>query len=270
MVIAFAAAVTVLRKMRAVASIFIIILIATTMSVARAQTPAANLSYEVSSIKPNNSGPGDSSGDFGPHVRATNYTLKSLILLAYSIPEFQLIGGPDWIGTLRFDIEATTGDGVRPIDREQIFSLLRSLLEDRFQLKVHRETREEAVFNLVVGKNGSKLKETAEQDAHGSGGMHGGPDTAEMTGTGNSIEDLVRRLAAQVGRPVIDKTNLTGRFDFKLTFNPRTLVSADSSIQSAAPDIFTALQEQLGLKLESAKGPVEVLVIDSVSKPSEN
>ena len=269
MVIAFAAAVTVLRKIRAVA-LFTSILIATTMSVARAQTPAANLSYEVSSIKPNNSGPGDSSGDFGPHVRATNYTLKSLILLAYSIPEFQLIGGPDWIGTLRFDIEAKTADGVRPIDREQIFSLLRSLLEDRFQLKVHRETREEAVFNLVVGKNGSKLKETVEKGEHRSSGMGGGPDTAEMTGAGNSIEDLIRPLAAQVGRPVIDKTNLTGRFDFKLTFNPRPLVSADSSKQSAAPEIFTALQEQLGLKLESGRGPVEVLVIDSASRPTEN
>ena len=270
MVIAFAAAVTVLRIMRAVASIFIIILIAYIMSAARAQT-APNLSYEVSSIKPNNSGPGNSSGDFGPHLRATNYTLKSLILLAYSIPEFQLIGGPDWIGTLRFDIEAKTADdGVQPLGPEQIFSLLRSLLRDRFQLKVHRETREGEVFNLVVGKNGSKLKETVDKGAPRSGGVGGGPDTAEMTGTGNSIEDLIRRLAAQVERPVIDKTNLTGRFDFKLTFNPRPLVSADSPRQSAAPDIFTALQEQLGLKLESGRGPVEVLVIDSASKPTEN
>ena len=79
-----------------------------------------------------------------------------------------------------------------------------------------------------------------------------------------------RRLAAQVGRPIIDKTNLTGKFDFKMTFNARPLLSADSSKQSAAPDVFTALQEQLGLKLESARGPVDVLVIDSVQKPTEN
>jgi uncharacterized protein (TIGR03435 family) len=255
--------------MRAVTSIVIITAITSTMSAARTQT-AANFSYEVSSIKPNNSGPGNSSGDFGPHLIATNYTLRSLILLAYSIPEFQLIGGPDWIGTLRFDIEAKTADGVRSLGPELILTLLRSLLEDRFQLKVHRETREGAVFNLVVGKNGSKLKEAVENGGHRSGGVGGGPDTAEITGTGNSIEDLISRLAAQVGRPVIDKTNLTGRFDFKLTFNPRPLVSADSPGQSAASDIFTALQEQLGLKLESGRGPVEVLVIDSASKPTEN
>jgi uncharacterized protein (TIGR03435 family) len=265
-----------LRNMTTVVAAFIVAFaasLATTVSAVRAQTPAANLSYEVSSIKVNNSGSGNSSGEFGPHhLRATNYTLKSLILLAYSIPEFQLIGEPDWIGTLRFDIEAKTADGVQttPGSEQQILTLLRSLLEDRFQLKVHRETREGAVFNLVVGKNCSKLKETAEKGAHRSGGMGGGPDTAELTGTGYSIEDLIGRLAAQVGRPVIDKTNLSGKFDFKMTFNPRPLVGADSSKQSSAPDIFTAIQEQLGLKLESSKGPVDVLVIDGVSKPSEN
>jgi uncharacterized protein (TIGR03435 family) len=234
---------------------------------AMAQTPAGTLSYEVSSIKVNNSGSGNSSGDFGPYLRATNYTLKSLVLLAYRIPEAQLIGGPDWIGTLRFDIEAKTADGVQLHGPEENLSLIRSLLQNRFQLKVHRETREGAVFNLVIGKNGSKLPPAVDSGAPRSGGVRGGPDTVEMTGTANSIEDLIARLAPQVGRPVIDKTNLTGKFDFKMTFNPRPLVSAT---QSAAPDIFTALQEQLGLKLESAKGPVEMLVIDSVQRPSEN
>jgi uncharacterized protein (TIGR03435 family) len=231
--------------------------------------------FEVSSIKLNNSGSQNSSGDFGPHLRATDWTLKSLVLLAYSIPEAQLRSGPDWIGTLRFDLEAKTADGVHLHGPEDNLSLIRSLLEDRFQLKVHRETREGAVFNLVVGKNGSKLKETADNNAPRSGGGRGGPDVAEMTGIGNSVQDLIGRLTSQVGRPIIDKTSLTGKFDFKITFNPRTfnprpLVSADSSKPSAAPDIFTALQEQLGLKLESARGQVEVLVIDSVSKPTEN
>lgn len=239
------------------------------LSAVRAQTPAPDLHYEVSSIKPNNSGSGSSSGEFGTHLRATNFTVKSLILTSYRIPESQLIGGPDWIGTLRFDIEAKVADGVQARGLQQL-SLIRSLLEDRFQLKVHRETREAPVFNLVVAKNGSKLKEAVDKDGPGSSSMRGGPDAAEMTGTGNSIEDLIRRLEPQVGRPVIDNTNLKGKFDFKMTFNPRPLVSADSSKQSAAPDIFTALEEQLGLKLESARGPVEVLVVDSVSKPTEN
>lgn len=224
----------------------------------------------MSSIKPNNSGSGSSSGEFGPHLRATNFTVKSLILTSYRIPESQLIGGPDWIGTLRFDIEAKVADFVQARGPEQQLSLIRSLLEDRFQLKVHREIREAPVFNLVVGKNGSKLKKAVDKDGTVSSGMRGGPDVAEMTGTGNSIEDLIRRLAPQVGRPVIDKTNLKGQFDFKMTFNPRPLVSADSSKQFAAPDIFTALEEQLGLKLESSKGPVEVLVIDSIQRPTEN
>jgi uncharacterized protein (TIGR03435 family) len=261
-----------LRNVTAVVAVLIVAFaaaLATIVSAVRAQTPAANLSYEVSSIKLNNSGSGNSSGSFGTYLRATNFTLKSLILMSYLIPEAQLIGGPEWIGTLRFDIEAKTADGVHLHGPEENLSLIRSLLEDRFQLKAHRETREGAVFNLVVGKNGSKLKET-ENGAPRSTGMREGPDTAELTGTGYSIEDLIGRLAAQVGRPVIDKTNLSGKFDFKLTFDPRPLVGADSSKQSSVPDIFTALQEQLGLKLESTRGSVEVLVIDSVSKPSEN
>ncbi len=262
-----------LRNARTVVTALIVAFaaaLATTVSAVRAaQTPAANLSYEVSAIKLNNSGSRDSSGDFGPHLRATNFTLKSLILLSYRIPESQLIGGPDWIGTLRFDMEAKIADGVQNLNREQIFSLLRSLLEDRFQLKIHRETREEAVFNLVVGKNGSKLKEAVDDAAPGFSG-HGGQDVVEMTGTRHSIEDLIHQLAGHVDRPIIDKTNLSGKFDFKLTFDPRPLVTADSSKQSSAPDIFTALQEQLDLKLESSKGNVEVLVIDSVSRPTEN
>lgn len=243
---------------------------ATAVSAAGAQTPAPKLSYEVSSIKLNNSGSQNSSGSFGPYLRATNFTVKSLILLSYHVPESQLTGEPDWIGTLRFDIEARTADGVHLHGPEENLALIRSLLEDRFQLKVHRETREGAVFNLVVGKNGSKLKPAAQNDGTRSAGVTGGPDSVEMTGTGNSIDDLIGRLSAQVERPVIDKTNLSGKFDFKMTFNPRPMVSADPNKPSIAPDIFTAIQEQLGLKLESARGPVEVVVIDSVSKPTEN
>ena len=150
--------------------------------------------------------------------------------------------------------------------------LIQALLEDRFQLRFHRETRELPVFNLVVAKGGSKLKQNVDAGAHGSFGTRGGPPVVEMYGTNDNMENLIRRLASIVGRPITDKTNIAGKFDFTMKFAPQALRPGppDSSTDSTAPDVFTALQEQLGLKLESAKGPVKVLVIDSVERPTEN
>jgi uncharacterized protein (TIGR03435 family) len=118
--------------------------------------------------------------------------------MSYRIPESQLIGGPDWIGTLRFDIEAKAADGVQTHDPEQNLSLIRSLLQDRFRLKAHRETREGAVFSLVVGKNGSKLKEAVDNGAPRSGGARGGPAFITcMSGRAKSIREVLKGVGTK-------------------------------------------------------------------------
>jgi uncharacterized protein (TIGR03435 family) len=144
--------------------------------------------------------------------------------------------------------------------------MTRTLLTERFKLTMHRETREVPVYALVIAKNGPKLKKAATDGDDGlSVNAHG--YVAKQT----SVELLARQLQAQVGRIVLDRTGLAGAYDFKLEFTPqRALGNAGDGSEPAGPTIFTALQEQLGLKLESSKAPVEIVVIDHVEKPSEN
>ena len=230
--------------------------------------------FEVASIKPDNSGSSSSSSSFsrGGYFKSTNVTLKQLILAYYKLFEFQLIGGPEWVSTARFDIEART-DATNLNTIEQFAAMVQSLLEDRFQLKVHSETREEPVFMLNVAKSGLKM-ETTIAGRPGPGGLRpgtsqsGGRENVEMRASGTTIEHLISMLAPRVERPIIDNTGLTGKYDFTLKFTPSTVTT--SATDPLGPDIFTAVQEQLGLRLESTKGPVKVLVIDSVQKPVVN
>ena len=243
--------------------------------------------FEVASIKPNNSGSSSSrsstDGTSG-YFRATNATLRSLILSGYRLFDFQLVGGPDWITTARFDIEAKVDRAALPLPKTPIGEpdpmslMLQSLLEERFQLKTHRETREQPVFTLTVTKSGTRLTRTVE-GRPGPGGLSAGSSRSsttaagtEMSGSGMTISRLANMLSGPAGRPIIDKTNLSETYDFVLKFAPvQNLTTAgDPGADTSGPSLFTALEEQLGLKLESSKGPVEVLVIDSLSKPSEN
>ncbi len=204
----------------------------------------------------------------------------------YGLLDYQIIGGPDWISTARFDIEARAeeeairqmGNAPATARSETMRQMIQSLLDERFQLKVHRETRELPVFNLTVAKDGPKLQATIE-GRPGPGGLSAGsarsngtPAGVEMSGSGITMQRLVSMLASRAGRPMIDRTNLTGTYDFNLKFAPSAAPTAgpDSATEPIGPSLFTAIQEQLGLRLESGKGPIEVLVIDSVSKPSEN
>ena len=255
---------------------------------------SARPSFEVASIKPNTSGSGSSRTGTrnGGYFFATNVSLKLLILQAYRLQDFQVFGGPDWINSDRFDVEARAEAGAviqtGPPDpsRPDTFALmLQSLLEERCQLNVHRETRDMPAYLLVVGKDGSKLKATVEGQA-GPGGLtpgsartSGAPNNGvAMSGSGMSVAGLARMLGQQLRRNVIDKTNLEGMFDFALTWTAQSttpvLAPGGADLPPASdpsgPSIFTAIQEQLGLRLESARAPVEVLVIDSVQKPSEN
>jgi len=262
--------------------------------------PAQKLSFEVTSVKPNKSGSDGSRLGIRPngYFFATNASLKSLIVQAYRILDFQVSGGPSWIEGDRFDVEARAEPGsisaaTGPPDpnRPDTMSLMiQSLLEDRFQLKLHKETREEVpVFALVIDKGGAKLEASVEgrpgPDGMRPGSMRTRPLTGqpglEILGSGVNIAVLAGMIAVQVGRPVIDKTNLSGMFDFSLKVLPQPRVPAlpepgggqplaSDPVLQANPAIARALQEQLGLRLDSTRGAVEFLIIDSVQKPSEN
>lgn len=209
-------------------------------------------------------------------IRFTGVTLKVLVEIAYGVRPFQVIGGPGWIDTDGFDIDARPPtDSANPADpatlsREQrkVGERLRSLLADRFGLTIHRETREQPVYTLVAANGGPKLKESAE----GKNFIRAG--RGSFRGQSVGLRMLVLNLSNVLDRQVIDKTGLTGSYDFELKWAPDILSSGPDGPASPSdtdgPSLFTALSEQLGLKLESAKGPVQVWVIDGVDKPSLN
>ncbi len=264
----------------------------------RAQSAAPPMTFEVASIKPSAEDDRRVGIQFlpGGGLRTTGTQLKFLITFAYDVRDFQVSGGPGWINSDRFDIMAKSeqaGSGsdlpseIRKMTDEQMKTnlermrlKLRALLADRFQLTIHRETKEGPVYALLIAKSGSKLKESVDNpgDRRRMLGMNRG----ELNGNGVELEMLAGTLASQLGRPVIDRTGLKGKFDFKLhwTPDPGEPMGPFGGPQPPgtdapppdlnAPSIFTAIQEQLGLRLESQKGPVDLIVIDRVEKPSEN
>ena len=192
----------------------------------------------------------------------TNASPKTMIRNAYGILSFQLAGEPRWLDTDMYDIVATTG-GSEKISPERLKLLLQNLLADRFRLKVHWETRKTSVYALELDKNGPKFKESAEVQEPGINTQKG-PGRAQMKGTREPISILASNLGNQLGRIVLDKTGLRGVYDWVLEWNP------DLAVDSSRPSLFTALQGQLGLRLEAQKGQMETLVIDSVERLSEN
>lgn len=272
----------------------------------RAQSPpttAAPLpSFEVASIKPYKP---DSSGTLimgarilpGRYV-ATALTLKDLVAFAYDVVEAQVSGGPSWIGRDRYDIDAREEEAdatalqklPREQQSEQIRLMVQSLLADRMKLKVSHETRELPVYKLIVARNGPKFHESKPKATPAAGTMgpngHARPETRPLGGFpgdtrifATEMPPFAKALSFNLGRIVLDETGLKGKYDLRLDFAPYrsqsemfggTPIDKPLSPDSSGPSIFTALQEQLGLKLESTKGPVEVIVIDHIEKPSEN
>jgi uncharacterized protein (TIGR03435 family) len=213
----------------------------------------------------------------GGRITITLYTLKMLIHEAYGVQAFQISGGQQWTDEDRYDIEAkppanspsskySPANPKLPPPQEELL-MLQSLLADRFKLKVHTETREGPVYELAVGDKGPKLEAAKSADdfpvvAFGRSGRADQPDF--MRGENASMQLLAARLALELGRPVLDQTGLKGSFDFEFRY------AKDDGPADASPSLFSAIQEQLGLKLVPAKGPVEILVIDSAEKPSAN
>jgi uncharacterized protein (TIGR03435 family) len=265
------------------------------------QSSPPPLTFEVASVKPSGTDDRRSMIQIQPggSFRTSGSTLKMLVTFAYDVREFQVSSGPGWINTDRFDIvakaEHSAGaenppDDPRKMTEEQRKTIgdqmrerLRALLADRFQLTLHRETKEQSVYALVVAKSGSKLQAAQQQEGTGPRGPMMRMGRGELSGQGVALDMLTRTLSSQLGRTVIDRTGLKGNFDFKLTWTPDPGqsagppgggpppgVDAPPPPDPNGPSVFTALQEQLGLRLESQKGPVEMLVIDHVEKASEN
>ena len=245
--------------------------------------------FEVASIKPSNGIPMAGFEIVGKpftgimwkadRLMATNFTLRGLIRVAYAVQDEQISGGSDWINSEGFDIDAKVGksvvDEMQKLGRVHGVSgrtrMLQALLADRFKLSLHSETKEIPVFALVIAKNGLKLQEAKPGNTYPNGikgpagrpigaGTLVEPERGKLVGQGVPVSDLVENLSQELGgRIIVDKTGLKGKYDF-------TLQVAPDESQSA---IFTALQEQLGLRLETQKLPIEVLVIDHAEKPSE-
>lgn len=257
---------------------------------------ASSLMFEVASVKPNRSGATEVRWTFeNGRFTAVNVTLKALVSSAFGspqqpLPDFQIAGGPSWLDSARFDVlaqvRAAPGADNRTTMTASTLRMLRSLLEARFQLRTHVESREQPIYALVLSdKNGALgpqlRRRTVDCAAIAAGTAAGEPCGGQIvpgrvSSRGASISQLVSglaRLMPNVGRLVVDRTGLTGTYDLDLTWTPDQLPSADRNampmpaapIDPNGPSLFTALQEQLGLKLESARGPVPVLMIDSVN-----
>jgi uncharacterized protein (TIGR03435 family) len=246
----------------------------------RAQSQSGGaMSFDVASIRPNRSGARNSGFKrfTGGQLDATNVTLKMLIAFAYNIPEERILQGPPWLDSDKYDVLAKSDQGTdRPVDRSMGAIKLRtqSLLADRFKLTLQQETRQLPIFKLVVDKGGPKRllpPKGASPDLF-TNGRHVTCQAASMAFFAKNF------LTGQVSEPVFDETGIQGNFDFSMDWSPDDNPPrrpGDTGDERSAPDpmepsLFTALREQLGLKLVASKGPVEVLVIGHAEKPSEN
>jgi uncharacterized protein (TIGR03435 family) len=262
-----------INRLKNVFKVLAIALISLPLS--HAQTQAHKPTFQAASVKVNaHTGFAPTTLQMeGNRFSATGMPLRPLIMQVYNLRDFQIIGGPSWTNTDQWDFAAVADDGVslhmvdlEMPDRHTSGSLMvQSLIENRFQFKFHREVKELPVYELTVSKNGPKFKLSAVQ----------GPGTRRVERGEIQIEaqpfaTFAYLLARQLDHALINKADLKGLYDIKLQWSTGLRAGGDSALSSDRPSVFTALQEQLGLKLESSKGPVEVLVIDSVSRPTEN
>ena len=210
---------------------------------------------------------------------ARNYPVKILIAAAYGVSPQAISGGPAWMESDRYDILAKAPGEIRPNLDEQN-AMLRKLLTDRFALTFHLEKKDMSFYALTVAKNGpTNLKQSSTTDAPPEGLppliFVLSPQGVSLPARNATMAELAAVMQrAALPRPVLDKTGLTGRYDFTLEWTPDETQFGGQGpkgmVESAKPDLFAALQQQLGLKLEARKGPVDVLVVDKVERPSEN
>lgn len=243
-----------------------------------ASTPRPKFdAFEVATVKPVNF---DRKGGRYIIMQGTSrfvekaYTLKLLIAAAYDLNPRTILSGPSWIDSDHYDILAVTPGAVRPTHDEQM-KMLRNLLADRFSLSFHREQKDFSIYELEVAKGGPKLKPSAAPDDPPALISTVYPQHILLPARSTTMRDFVSLLQrAVLDRPVVDKTALTGKYDFDLTWAPdETQFGGDVPVASAeapAAPLFTAIQEQLGLRLTATRGPVEALVVDKANQPSAN
>jgi len=263
---------------------------------ASAHCPATEqgFEYEVSSIKPHKDDGQNFSfvGSTADGYRATNVTMQNTVLNAFSTGlQIQITGGPGWMNDLRFDLEAKfvpeVGDALKKLSREDRGfvqrHMMQQLLKERMNFAAHVDTKEVPAYDLVVGKNGAKLK-AADPDSKDNGSMSIRPDQGKtvLTAKGMQIANLARNLSGPAGRPVFDKTGLTGIYDVTLEYVREQNLSAGVPVDGAAgtgttlptdpggPTVMAALEDQLGLKLVPSRGPMQVVVIERMEKPDAN
>jgi len=255
-----------------------------------AQSPSAptssaaapsSLKFEVASLKPsqpNEPGPyGIRPAPGGERYLASNVTLKLMIMVAYRVKDSQVAGGPAWMNTDRYDMNAKAE---RPSSVEDLHLMLQDLLAERFKLQFHRQTKELPIYALTVDKGGPKLQPHEAQSAGDPWiDVKFEPPKMMWHGTFAPMGYFAWRLSLILDRPVIDQTNLSGGYDFDVAFTPElpldrtppegTLRNA-APLDTSGPTIFEAVRQQLGLKLERQKGPADIMVIDHAEKPVEN
>jgi uncharacterized protein (TIGR03435 family) len=222
-------------------------------------------SFEVTSVKPNTSGPNVRIQPApGGRLTLTYTTLRIAASWAFDVQFFAVVGGPDWADTDRFDIAAKAEGSP---SRRDVRLMLRSLLSDRFKLRTHVESREIPVYALVVDRNGAGTPQLKRSDVECAATPAAGPspcafsaDWRSIHARGMPVSALTEPLGGVTGRVIVDRTGLTGRFDYDVTWTPQALDAGASSF-------FTAVREQLGLRLEGTRAPVDVLVIDGAEKP---
>jgi uncharacterized protein (TIGR03435 family) len=259
---------------------FALCLILGAPSLVLAQAPIpADLRFEVASLKP--SLPGAQQGGIRPaeggaRYVANNCSVKTMITVAYRVRDEQVVGGPAWLGSDLYDMEAKA---VKPSTPDELHVMLMNLLVDRMQLKFHHEKKEMPMYALMTGKGGPKLTPHDAANAHDTW-----IDVAQekflhlkLTATAVPLDFFAFRLGTQMDRPVVDETGLKGEYDFTLTYTrdlplgfPPGAKLNGVEPDTTGPSVFDAVKQQLGLELKAQRGPVETIVIDRAEKPSAN
>jgi uncharacterized protein (TIGR03435 family) len=253
-------------------AVFVVTAVALVAPIGSAQEP----SFEVATIKP--TAPDDRSGRFltmqGAHqLVVKGYTLKFMVAAAHNLPPRLIAGGPAWADSDRYDIVAATPGDNRPTLDQQM-AMLRTLLAERFKLAIHHESRELPVYELTVARRGAKLETSTAPDQQPLLVNKVFPTHIELPARNATMAQFASMLQRSVlDRPVVDKTGLAGRYDFNLEWTPDDTqfdgrLPPSLTTSGEKPDLVAALEAQIGLKLETSRGSVDVIVIDSVDRPT--
>lgn len=262
------------------------LLLTLTAAVPAVFAQSAPMTFEVASIKPSApSALGEHRVSIGiapgGRFNAQGVSPRMLMSIAFGVKEHEITGGPSWLDTDRYDISAKpdAASVSGPLTQEQMRPLIQSLLAERFKLVSHQESKEASIYALVPGKNGPKMPE-AQNAGPGQRQMRMG--NGSLTAAGVPVQFLADSLSRILGRTVVDKTGLKGIYEFKLNWSPEEGTSlripglptpnaeAPAGAEASGPTLFNALEEQLGLRLNSEKGQVATVVVDKVEKPTEN